>query len=92
MLYWIFDLDYTLYDIPKEIGFDYKLLKNDTQLNYLLEMLPFKKYIFTNGTFSHGLVCLDKMNIINNFEKIIARDTITDLKPNFSSYKKFINL
>ena len=23
MLYWIFDLDYTLYDLPMEIGFNY---------------------------------------------------------------------
>ena len=92
MLYWIFDLDYTLYDLPMERNFNYKLLTEDTQLNYLLKMLPFKKYIFTNGTFSHGLLCLDKINIINNFEKIIARDTIKDLKPNFSSFKKFIAL
>ena len=92
MLYWIFDLDYTLYDLPMESNFNYNLLTEDTQLNYLLKMLPFKKYIFTNGTFSHGLVCLEKINIMSNFEKIIARDTINDLKPNFSSFKKFIAL
>ena len=89
MLYWIFDLDYTLYDLPMEKNFNYSLLNNDAQLNYLLKQLPFKKYIFTNGTFSHGIMCLQKMNIINNFDKIIARDTINDLKPNFSSFRKF---
>ena len=92
MLYWIFDLDYTLYDLPIEIKFDYTLLKSDSQLDYLLKNLPFKKFIFTNGTFNHGMMCLDKMNIINNFDKLIARDTINDLKPNFSSYRQFIEM
>ena len=92
MLYWIFDLDYTLYDMPSDKDFNYKYLKNDFQLNYLLKKLPFKKFIFTNGTFNHGIVCLDKLNILNNFDKMIARDTINDLKPNISSFKQFINL
>jgi putative hydrolase of the HAD superfamily len=92
MLYWIFDLDYTLYDIPIEIKFDYTLLKSDSQLDHLLKNLPFKKLIFTNGTFNHGLICLDKMNISNNFDKLIARDTINDLKPKFSSYRQFIKM
>ena len=87
MLYWIFDLDYTLYDLPTNIKFEYELLNNDHQLNYLLQNLPSKKLLFTNGTFGHGIVSLKKMNIINNFEKIIARDTINDLKPNYSSFK-----
>ena len=92
MLYWIFDLDYTLYDIPMEISFNYNLLDKDFQLNYLLGKLPCKKYIFTNGTFNHGIICLNKMDIVNNFEQIIARDTINDLKPNFSSFRQFKNL
>ena len=92
MLYWIFDLDYTLYDLPTNIKFEYELLNNDQQLNYLLQNLPSKKLLFTNGTFGHGIVSLKKMNIISNFEKIIARDTINDLKPNHSSFKEFIRL
>ena len=43
MLYWIFDLDYTLYQLPQGVDFDYKHLKNDSQLKYLLSMLPCKK-------------------------------------------------
>lgn len=92
MLHWIFDLDYTLYDIPIEVNFNYSLLKQDTQLSYLLEKLPFNKFIFTNGTFQHGMSCLQIMNILNNFDKIVARDTINDLKPNITSFKQFINL
>lgn len=92
MLHWIFDLDYTLYDIPIDVNFNYSLLKQDTQLSYLLEKLPFNKFIFTNGTFQHGMSCLQIMNILNNFDKIVARDTINDLKPNITSFKQFINL
>lgn len=92
MLHWIFDLDYTLYDLPMEISFDYKFLKDDPQLSYLLNSLPLKKYIFTNGTFSHGIKCLEKMNILNIFEQVIGRDTINNLKPNIISYKRFINI
>ncbi len=92
MLHWIFDLDYTLYDIPIEVNFDYDLLNEDVQLSYLLKKLPFNKFIFTNGTFDHGLTCLEIMKIINNFDIIIGRDTINDLKPNISCFKKFMNL
>ena len=35
MLYWIFDLDYTLY-MNKNIEFSYSLLKNDNFLSLLL--------------------------------------------------------
>ena len=76
MLYWIFDLDYTLYDLPKEIDFNYNLLKEDKQLNYLLQKLPLKKLIFTNGTYGHGVRCSKIMNIENNFNKIVGRDNI----------------
>ena len=39
----------------KEIDFNYNLLKEDKQLNYLLQKLPLKKLIFTNGTYGHGV-------------------------------------
>ena len=50
MLYWIFDLDYTLYTMNKNIEFSYSLLKNDNFLSLLLSFLPDKKIIFTNST------------------------------------------
>ena len=92
MLYWIFDLDLTLYNLPSNVSFDYKYLKPDAQLNYLLTMLPSKKVIFTNGTYSHALVSLNKLKLKNNFMDITARDTINDLKPNVSAYESFINI
>ena len=89
MLYWIFDLDYTLYQLPQGVDFDYKHLKNDSQLKYLLSMLPCKKKIFTNGTYNHALVCLDKLGLEENFDQITARDTIKDYKPNITMHANF---
>ena len=63
MLFWIFDLDYTLYQFPSHIKFDYKLLKSDNQLEYFINNLPCKKILFTNGNTSHAILCLKKMNI-----------------------------
>ena len=63
MLYWIFDLDNTLYQLRNNISFNYNLLTTDDQLNYLLMMLPSKKVIFTNGTYNHALKCMNSLNI-----------------------------
>ena len=92
MLYWIFDLDLTLYQLPQGVEFNYKHLNNDSQLGYLLSMLPCSKKIFTNGTYNHGLVCLDRLGLEGKFDKITARDTINDLKPNISAFKSFMKL
>ena len=92
MLYWIFDLDYTLYNLPYTNSFCYSMLNEDNILNLMLNDLPSQKLIFTNGTYKHCVTCLSKINISNNFSNIIARDIINDLKPNFSSYYKFIEL
>ena len=71
MLYWIFDLDQTLYQLPNNVSFNYNRLIEDQQLNYLLVMLPSRKIIFTNGTYNHGLTCLNKLKIMDNFSSII---------------------
>ena len=89
MLYWIFDLDNTLYQLQNNEHFSYSLLNNDKQLNYLINNLPLKKIIFTNGTYSHAELSLKKLGLYN-FDNIIARDTIKDYKPNTSAYIKFI--
>ena len=92
MLYWIFDLDQTLYQLPNNIEFSYDNLSNDDQLNYLLIMLPSIKLIFTNGTYNHGLTCLNKLNIIEHFNKIVSRDKIKTVKPEYNSYIRFMEL
>ena len=89
MLYWVFDLDLTLYQLPNNVDFNYKYLNTDNQLKYLLIMLPSDKLIFTNGTENHAILSLNKLDIKNNFSRIVARDTIRDLKPNYDSFIKF---
>ena len=50
MLYWIFDLDQTLYRLERNTQFRYSLLNKNTQLDTQLRILPLKKILFTNGT------------------------------------------
>jgi putative hydrolase of the HAD superfamily len=89
MLYWIFDLDFTLYQFPKRTPFSYERLSNDSQLRYLLKKLPCNKLMFTNGTVFHADTCMKRMNIEECFDNVIARDSIQDLKPNQTAYQKF---
>jgi len=91
MIYFVYDLDNTLYqmenfDINKIQESDYKYLK------FLLKMIPFKQYVFTNANNVHANMCLNKMNIIHNFSKIVTRDTIRDFKPFKDSYTKFMDV
>jgi len=92
MLYWIFDLDQTLYQLPNNTEFNYNILSADEQLHYLLVIIPSRKIIFTNGTYNHGVTCLNKLNIIEHFHSIISRDKIKTLKPDYKSYKRCMTL
>jgi len=92
MLYWVFDLDQTLYQLKNNQDFSYEKLYKDDQLNYLLYMLPSSKLIFTNGTYNHGLHCLNNLDITENFNNITSRDKIKCLKPEFNAYQRFMKL
>ena len=92
MLYWVFDLDNTLYQLPENTELRYELLTKDVQLNYLLTMLPLHKIIFTNGTYGHAKKCLQNIEITHHFDKIISRDKINALKPEYNSYIKLLNV
>ena len=89
MLLWIFDLDYTLYNIPKDIQFKHSYLKKDNYLGILLSFLPNKKLIFTNSNKAHCELSLNLIGIIGNFDTIMTKDDNT-LKPDLSSYVTFI--
>lgn len=92
MLYWIFDLDYTLYNSNKNIPFSYNILKkNDSYLSILLSFLPGKNIIYTNSNNSHCNLCLDIINIKNNFSNIITRDN-NYMKPDIRSYINFLKI
>ena len=89
MLYWIFDLDHTLYQIPEKKKFDYKFLDTNNNINNLLEQLPSKKLIFTNASYNHVYICLEILKI-NNLDKIVTRDDILTLKPLPNAFNRFI--
>ena len=91
MLYWVFDIDNTLYQIDKKV-FKYELLRNDKKLNEKIKSLPSKKIIFTNATMFHAYICLQRIDILNCFNSIIHRENIKDLKPNLSAFKKMMIL
>ena len=46
MLYWIFDLDQTLYRLERNTQFRYSLLNKNTHLDTQLRILPLKKYFY----------------------------------------------
>ena len=62
MLYWVFDLDETLYDLYGR-RFTYSLLEKDPHLSMTLNTIPCSKIIFTNGTYGHAIDCLKKIGI-----------------------------
>ena len=74
MLYWIFDLDHTLYTLDKNAGFRYSLLEKNSQLETQLKMLPLKKI----GIYHHFR------------GNIHARDTLNALKPGIESFDRLI--
>jgi FMN phosphatase YigB (HAD superfamily) len=90
MVYWIFDLDYTLYSLPKNIPFDYKYLKTDIVLKKLINALPGEKGIFTNGTREHAYNSVIKMGLENVFNFIDGRDSLEGLKPEPNIFIKFM--
>ena len=82
MLYWVFDLDYTLYNLSKQELFDYNKLKEDVEVTNYLRKFPLYKCIFTNGTHGHAVKSLQRLNMNNIFHHIEARDTLNGLKEN----------
>ena len=90
MIHYIFDLDDTLI-IHKNNMVNYHMIKEDNQLTQLLEKCWGPCYIYTNGTGSHALTILGKMNIKDKFDKIYSRDTIPYMKPDERSVNDIHN-
>ena len=61
---WIYDLDFTLYQINSEQDFDYNLLNYNPNLNNNIKSLKGKKVLFTNGNLLHTMGILYKKNEI----------------------------
>tara|TARA_B100000989_G_C19516464_1_gene461919 strand:- start:1465 stop:1950 length:486 start_codon:yes stop_codon:yes gene_type:complete len=96
MLFWVFDVDHTLYQLPKDTPFfSYSFLSHDKQLKYLLEKLPCKKLLFTNGTKGHGIETAKKLGVKELFpnSKIVGRDTLDGLlKPDINAFHEFMRM
>ena len=84
MLYYLFDLDETLVIHPTDSKLMYNVYPNKL-LKRLLKNMVGKKYIYTNATYEHADILLDKLDIHNQFKKIYARDTIPYMKPDVKS-------
>jgi len=90
MKYYIFDLDDTLYKNPKDFNKMYDI-NPDKELINILNNCPYQKYIYTNATYDHANIILNKLKIQRLFKKIYSRDTIPSMKPNYQSVRDVEN-
>lgn len=83
MKIYLFDMDDTIY-IHNQV-LNYNNIKENKNLSYLLYYCPYPKYIYTNATYDHADIILQKMNLSNRFKKIYSRDNIPSMKPDINS-------
>ena len=87
MVKFIFDLDYTLYSANDCIETDnsnifYNSFRKKNFMNHLLDQIKHDKYIFTNGSYSHAELVLEKLDNKELFKDIVSTDMVLDnLKP-----------
>jgi len=72
MKHYLIDMDDTLYQHRGKL--DYDSVNEDHRLTYLCNQCPHPKYIYTNATFGHADILLQKMNLSDHFNKIYSRD------------------
>ena len=84
MKHYIFDMDDTLYKHPKDKRKMYNINKSE-KLIKLLDNCNYNKYIYTNATYSHANLILNKLGVDDYFEKIYSRDNIPKMKPDDES-------
>ena len=96
MVKFIFDLDYTLYSANDLIETDtshiyYNSFTPKNFMKHLLTQIPYDKFIFTNGSFSHAEIVLDKLSIKNQFNDVLSTDMVFNrLKPEIIMYEAAI--
>jgi FMN phosphatase YigB (HAD superfamily) len=89
MIYWIFDMDETLYNSGSQ-KFSYGNLAKDTELISLINKLNGRKILFTNASHMHTNVVLDRLGLVSSFDLILDRDTVGILKPHPNAFLKLI--
>ena len=87
MIYWIYDLDFTLYgyDGNPDIDFKYHKILEFPNLKQKIKPLPGKKILFTNGNLLHTLACVKQLSLERVFHKVSCRE-LHGLKPDPKSY------
>ena len=86
MINWVFDLDLTLYEL-KGNEFSYNNMIKPPRLKELINKLPGRKVMFTNGNLQHSLACIHILNLRRVFHKVLCRE-LTGFKPSINSYIK----
>lgn len=83
---WIFDLDFTLYQIDKpKIEFTYDDLNYNPRLVSNLRKIQGKRIVFTNANLMHTLACIRILKLEKVFHKISCRE-LSGLKPSIDSF------
>lgn len=81
----LIDVDDTLIKHKRPHSMDYNNILEDQQLTKQFHLCNYPKYIYTNATYSHANLILNKMNLENQAKKIYSRDTIPLMKPDINS-------
>tara|TARA_Y100000590_G_C15330746_1_gene867575 strand:+ start:247 stop:732 length:486 start_codon:yes stop_codon:yes gene_type:complete len=93
MIHWIFDIDDTIYQLRyRKQFFDYRDIKYDPYLKFLIKKLPGPKHIFSNSMLVHTnkILTRQKMTDIFHNKKIYTRDRMGSIKPSIHAYKHVI--
>tara|TARA_B100001094_G_C18146959_1_gene781346 strand:- start:150 stop:629 length:480 start_codon:yes stop_codon:yes gene_type:complete len=78
---YIFDIDDTLITHTKDNN-DYYKMENDSTLKNLIKSLNTDGlYIYTNGTYGHGVSVIKNLQLTDSVNDLFARDTIPFMKP-----------
>ena len=86
MAKYIFDLDFTLYsehdftDSKSENKY-YNSFKRKNFLKQLLSEVKGSKYLLTNANLAHTSLVLEKTNLLDIFDDVIASDVVNSYKP-----------
>jgi FMN phosphatase YigB (HAD superfamily) len=89
MIYWIFDMDETLYQINGSL-INYDEIKPNQELVALIKKLSGLKILFTNAGHHHTNIILNKLGLVSSFDLILDRDILGGLKPSPIVFLKLI--
>ena len=86
----VFDLDDTI--LMQGSYTSYDDIKVNNSIIQLFNRIPNKKYLYTNGTYGHGVNSLKSLQLTEYFQDIFARDNLNCMKPSRISFNLVNNL